>query len=515
MRLKRFSTAFLVLTLTTILVVAGARSATARSLPPISEALSTYEARLGPLVSAIGVLQEAQSSHLDANDRVSTASAALESARRRLDEDRSRFSALAVYAYMDRGARGDEAEAGSQQGVALASSRLRSDEREVRAAQDDLDSTIDAARNAGDAVERAQTRVSKLEQQVDEALSSLDESLNDRAPTLPGAAYSAYLRASAALTESDATCEVPAALLIGIGRIMSNHGQVNESQLSVAGVTTEKLIGLTGSPIPDHDLGLVDQSRTEDSRVGPLQVLPSQWLEFAPVAVIESTPDWLYSSAIVAGRVLCSGRNDLRTNDGLHRALSTFTGNSSITEAILGSSRQIARTTDIGLGKIPADPRIPAAFEHLATSEFDSESAEGSRSALITWSQARLGTPYSQCLGVDARPEDPECPPGTNRFGSGFFDCSGFVSAAYASVGIAIPTTTDAMLLDSGFNELKVSDEFNAENDVSGDVLLMDGHVALSLGNGTIIHASGGQLTEESLPAWVRNGILGVYRPLP
>ena len=88
------------------------------------------------------------------------------------------------------------------------------------------------------------------------------------------------------------------------------------------------------------------------------------------------------------------------------------------------------------------------------------------------------------------------------------------MSAAYASIGIALPTTTDAMLLDSAFNDLKVGDEFDAENDLAGDVLLMDGHVALSLGDGSIIHASGGQLTEEPMPAWVGNGILGVYRPL-
>jgi hypothetical protein len=295
---------------------------------------------------------------------------------------------------------------------------------------------------------------------------------------------------------------------------MSNHGRAAGSELSTAGVASEQLIGLTGVPTADHDNGLVDQSQTDDSRVGPLQVLPAQWLEFAPVDVIESSPEWLYSSAIVAGRVLCSTNADLHTNDGLHRALTSFTGNSALTEAILGSSRQISRGADIGLGEIPADPRVLSAFEHLEPSEFDSGSAEGSRAALLAWSQARLGTPYSQCLGPDARPEDPECPPGTDRFGNGFFDCSGFVSAAYASIGVALPTTTDAMLLDSAFNELKVGDEYDAENDLAGDVLLMDGHVALSLGDGSIIHASGGQLTEEPMPTWVGNGILGVYRPL-
>jgi cell wall-associated NlpC family hydrolase len=153
-------------------------------------------------------------------------------------------------------------------------------------------------------------------------------------------------------------------------------------------------------------------------------------------------------------------------------------------------------------------------LEYLKTSQFDSESVESARATLIVWSQLRLGTPYSQCLGADIRPEDPECPPGTNRFGKGFFDCSGYLSTAFASIGIAIPTTTYAMLLDEGFGQFKVGDEYVQESDLAGDVLLMDGHVALSLGNGSIIHASGGQLTEEPLPAWVRNGVLGVYRPL-
>jgi len=514
MRLRPLPSVLIALVLTTTFVVASAQSATAKSDQTVSVALAAYEAQLGPLVSVTGDLQDAHRSRLEAIDRVASESATLDSARHRLEEDRSRFSALAVYAYMDRGARRDEAVAGSQQGVALASSRLRSDEREVRNAQSALSEFLEKERDAAGVEQRAQEKVDKFEEQTGDELAALGESLKERAPTLPGSAYSAYLRASAFLNQSDPACDVPAALFVGIGRIMSNHGRAAGSKLSTAGVASEQLIGLTGVPTADHDNGLVDQSLTADSRVGPLQVLPAHWLEFAPVDVIESSPGWLYSSAIVAGRVLCSTQADLRTNDGLHRALTSFTGNSALTEAILGSSRQIARGTDIGLGAIPADPRVLSAFEHLETSEFDSGSAEGSRAALLAWSQGRIGTPYSQCLGADARPEDPECPPGTNRFGNGFFDCSGFVSAAYASIGIALPTTTDAMLFDSAFNDLKVGDEFDAENNQAGDVLLMDGHVALSLGDGSIIHASGRQLTEEPMPAWVGNGILGVYRPL-
>jgi cell wall-associated NlpC family hydrolase len=512
--LKRISVLLLFLALTSTIAVTRPLPATAAPKGEIDEALVAYESRLTPLVAAIGELQNSQRNHLEKLEQVSSASASLETARQRLEENRSRFAALAVYAYMDRGGRGVNAEAGSQRGVALASSLLRSDERDVRSAQENLDDSLDAARDAAGTEDRAQSRVATLDQKAAEPLATLDQRLKEVAPTLPGAAFSAYRRASSMLQETDGRCEVPAALLAGIGRIMSNHGRAEGSQLQTGGLTSDRLVGLAGSPTADVDGGQIDLSPVTDSRVGPLQVLPAQWLEFLPVGAIESSPDWIFSSAIVTGRVLCSAGKELKSNEGIHRALNAFTKNASLTEAILGSARQIARTTDIGLGKVPSDPRVKTALEYLETSPFDGESVESARATLIAWSQLRLGTPYSQCLGVDIRPQDPECPPGTNRFGKGFFDCSGYVSTAYASIDIAIPSTTDAMLLHEGFGQFKVGDEYSQGNDLAGDVLLMDGHVALSLGNGSIIHASGGQLTEEPLPAWVRNGVLGVYRPL-
>jgi cell wall-associated NlpC family hydrolase len=88
------------------------------------------------------------------------------------------------------------------------------------------------------------------------------------------------------------------------------------------------------------------------------------------------------------------------------------------------------------------------------------------------------------------------------------------VSAAFGALGIEVPTTTDAMFRDDNFSRFFVGDQFDVSDDRAGDVLLMDGHVALSAGNGVIIHASGGQLIEESIPSWVRIGVLGVYRLL-
>lgn len=515
MKLKRIPAAVLILALISASVLMPSLSAQANPGSVIRDALAEYEEKVAPLFAALGGRQTAETELVTANEKERISDLALETARKRLDDDRSRLSALAVHAYMDRGARGDDAEGGSQMGVTLASARLRSDERELRSAQSAANAAKAAVREAQESVDRADREVATLEESVADVSLALDEAIKPLAPTLPGAAYSAYLRASSAVRDSDPDCDVPAALLVGIGRIMGNHGRSASSTLSIAGVSSSPMRGLIGGDVPDQDGGAIDGISTADLRVGPLQILPSQWSEFDPQQEIASSPNWLYSSAIVASRVLCSSGNDLSKDDGIRRALNLFTANPSLSQAILGSARQAARATDLNLGSIPADARVQSALERLETAELNGDSTESTIATLVAWSQLRLGTPYSQCLGLDVRPEDPECPPGTNRFGSGFFDCSGFVSAAYAAIGISLPTTTDAMLLDSAFNEHKVGDEYRSDSDRVGDILLLDGHVVLSLGDGQIIHASGGQLTQEPLPNWVQNGVLGVFRMIP
>ena len=184
--LKRLSAVLLFLALTSTVVVTRQLPATAAPNDEVEEALDAYETRLTPLVDAIGELHDSQKVHQETIEQVSFASASLEAARQRLDENRSRFAAIAVYAYMDRGGRGIDAEAGSQRGVALASSRLRSDERDVRDAQKQLDAARDASRNAASTEGRSQARVTTLDQQAAEPLANLDQLLKEIAPTLPG-----------------------------------------------------------------------------------------------------------------------------------------------------------------------------------------------------------------------------------------------------------------------------------------------------------------------------------------
>ena len=71
--MKRFSAVFLVLALTSTLVVSRQLPAGATPEDEIEEALSAYESQLKPLVGAIGELQVVQSDHLETRGRVEIA----------------------------------------------------------------------------------------------------------------------------------------------------------------------------------------------------------------------------------------------------------------------------------------------------------------------------------------------------------------------------------------------------------------------------------------------------------
>ena len=492
----------------------GAETSNASPISEIPDALATYEQELAPLVSAIGQLEEAESEHSRSVAELREAIQSLDTALRILEIDRDRFSGVAVHAYMGRGGSTESFDTDSLIILAMSASRLRSDTREVESAESQVSRLSKAAKDAERITQERRGRVDQLEGPASAAIDELNNLISPAAPTLPGPAYRAYVRASSHAEELDPRCKVAPALLVGIGRIMSNHGRTKGSTLSAAGATDTELRGLFGSATLDSDGGTVDGSAETDVRVGPLQLTVAQWTEFAlhDDRVIDS-PEWLFSEAIAVARLLCSSNDDLRGIDGIRRAVNRFTSNSALTQAIIGSARQVARSSDIGLGSVPADP-IQTADTTLLLTQVPNSDVTRTIEYLIAWSRLRLGTPYSQCQGPELRPDDPVCPPGTSRFGTGFFDCSGFVSAAYAAIGIALPTTTDAMAIAVDFGATKVGDEFDPNLDQPGDVLLMDGHVALSAGNSVIIHASGDQLTEEPIPTWVRNGVLGVYRPL-
>lgn len=104
------------------------------------------------------------------------------------------------------------------------------------------------------------------------------------------------------------------------------------------------------------------------------------------------------------------------------------------------------------------DPQSPAA-----------PAPAGARDQLVTWALGKVGSRYV-----------------TNGEGPNSFDCSGFVTAAYATIGVSVPSYTGAQ----ADRVTKVS----LAEAKPGDLLFFFGrgaqHVAIAIGNGRMVHAA-------------------------
>jgi cell wall-associated NlpC family hydrolase len=334
------------------------------------------------------------------------------------------------------------------------------------AALEEATSALVAARAAFEAAETARQAAEDeriaAELAADEALFAVG------ATDLPAIAYLAYRRAADEANAADPECRLPAAVLAGMGRVRWRHGRPT-------GPTADLIVE---APAPGEPAGAYD--------LGPV---------VTPLAA-----------------ELCAGDRTLDRHNPLQAAVYDVERDSARVRIILATARRYARTPGLELGDVPADPAVIAD----GIPQFDDGSPPlfpGDVTGMIDWAMTRLGTPYSQCLGPEARPQDPICPPGTNRFGAGFFDCSGFVSSAYRKIGVVVPATTYAMDADPAFMATRVANRFDLALMQPGDVFLMDGHTGMYVGNGQIIHTSGGGLTLEPVPRWVAHATYAVLRP--
>jgi len=351
----------------------------------------------------------------------------------------------------------------------------------ARARQADNDRDIAKAR-----LEQALSKAADAQTALDSASTAADQA--DRAATdaiaaaggrgLDPATYQAARRAAATIGFETPQCAVSAAELVGVFMASSSRWRGDRP-------------------------GMVDAG-------GPLGFTPGEWARTGAdgnndgVSDIESPDDSLLAWARLACKTPTAAKDErpLASFASLSTALGHWNADPAFVDSAFTTAWHFSGAGALRLGTVPEPP-----------SDGSPDLSEGGDIAtMIQWAIDRLGTPYSQCIGRDV---DPVCPPGTNRFGNGFFDCSGFVSAAYAHIGVVIPTSTYAMAADERFMAKTISDHVDLPNMLPGDIVLNPGHVALYVGNGTVIHATGSGLTMQPLPGWVRNATIAVLRPLP
>ncbi|MBF4762513.1 lytic murein transglycosylase [Nocardioides islandensis] len=159
--------------------------------------------------------------------------------------------------------------------------------------------------------------------------------LNAATNGIPSAALAAYQRAETVINAADTTCHLPWQLVAAIGRVESNHGSVHGSHLTSAGLAAPPIYGLPldgthdTTTIADTDGGALDGDTANDRAVGPMQFIPSTW----SIVGVDSdgdgqrNPQDIDDAALATAVYLCSGNDDLSTDEG--RRTSVFRYNHS------------------------------------------------------------------------------------------------------------------------------------------------------------------------------------------
>ena len=182
---------------------------------------------------------------------------------------------------------------------------------------------------------------------------------------IPGIVLDAYLNAQSVLGKQQPNCKLPWWLLAGIGKIESNqaeNGEVNAQGETLRPILGPELNGNGVAAIPAILNGRWTGDTVWQRAVGPMQFLPSTWLEWGN----GGDPNNVYDSAIAAGRYLCSGNRDL--SDPAQQAVAVFSYNHSDSyvqivliwaNAYRNGVTPLPETTVLPQGPVPTGTPIP------------------------------------------------------------------------------------------------------------------------------------------------------------
>jgi hypothetical protein len=135
---------------------------------------------------------------------------------------------------------------------------------------------------------------------------------------IPLTAMQAYGYAELATAASQPGCQLRWTTLAGIGKIESAHGQ-HRATLAADGKALPPIFGdpLDGQggrmAVHDTDSGRLDNDRTWDHAVGPMQFIPSTWAAYGADADSDGVADIndIDDAALSAARYLCANNRNL------------------------------------------------------------------------------------------------------------------------------------------------------------------------------------------------------------
>jgi len=144
---------------------------------------------------------------------------------------------------------------------------------------------------------------------------------------IPARAVQGYGFAEIVLQSETPGCHLDWNTLAGIGMVESDQGRYGGASLAADGTETKPVIGpaLDGSDgrrnLPAVDHGLLTGDLVYDHAVGPMQLLPETWYQYAEPG---TDPQNIDAAAVAAGRYLCADGRDLATPTGWWTAIFAY-----------------------------------------------------------------------------------------------------------------------------------------------------------------------------------------------
>lgn len=194
---------------------------------------------------------------------------------------------------------------------------------------------------------------------------------------LPPVVVAAYQQAATGAGFDGPGCQVPAAVLAGIGKVESAHGTHGGSRVGPRGWVAPPIIGvrLDGSGpvarVEDTDGGRLDGDTQFDRAVGPMQFLPGSWQTHGRDANRDgrASPQQMADAAAGAAVHLCSGHAGQQLSGAvLREALYGYNPSTVYVDQVLeaAASYETAGQMAVGYGgsvtggKLLANPRVTA-----------------------------------------------------------------------------------------------------------------------------------------------------------
>lgn len=150
-------------------------------------------------------------------------------------------------------------------------------------------------------------------------------------------------------TSQDSGCGLGWPTLAALGAVLSDHGRAQGSVIDDNGTTTVPLRGLnlitpeTPMEVPDTDEGRVDGDPTRDIPVGPMQIMPSRWEQYAASATgVAPDIDNIDDAALTTAAMLCAA-GDLGNSESWDSAVKGIDPDPEFVKAVHAKAEEYSR----------------------------------------------------------------------------------------------------------------------------------------------------------------------------